>query len=98
MQNAYAAVVTGQVRLIAALNAEIAVLGEVVAEHFGRHRDAEIYATLPGLGLILGARIVGEFGEQAQILRQDLPGDGGVASREGASRGCQIACVNGSLE
>jgi transposase len=63
VQNAYAAVVTGQVRLIAALNAEIAVLGEVVAEHFGRHRDAEIYLSQPGLGTILGARVLAEFGD-----------------------------------
>jgi transposase len=63
VQNAYAAVVTGQVRLIAALNAEIAVLGEVVAEHFGRHRDAEIYLSQPGLGPVLGARVLAEFGD-----------------------------------
>jgi hypothetical protein len=24
-------------------------LGEVVAEHFGRHRDADIYASQPGV-------------------------------------------------
>ena len=37
VQKAYAAVVTGQVRLLAALNTEIEALGQVVAEHFGRH-------------------------------------------------------------
>jgi transposase len=63
VQKAYAAVVTGQVRLIAALNAEIGALGEVVAEHFGRHRDAEIYLSQPGLGTILGARVLAEFGD-----------------------------------
>ena len=63
VQKAYAAVVTGQVRLIAALNAEIDALEEVVAEHFGRHRDAEIYLSQPGLGVILSARVLGEFGD-----------------------------------
>jgi transposase len=63
VQTAYAAVVTGQVRLIAALNTEIAVLGEVVAEHFGRHRNAEIYLSQPGLGTVLGARVLAEFGD-----------------------------------
>jgi transposase len=63
VQQAYAAVVTGQVRLIAALNGEIDALGEVVAEHFGRHRDAEIYLSQPGLGMILGARVLAEFGD-----------------------------------
>ena len=63
VQTAYAAVVTGQVRLIAALNGEIEALGEVVGEHFGRHRDAEIYLSQPGLGTVLGARVLAEFGD-----------------------------------
>jgi hypothetical protein len=50
VQKAYAAIVVGQVRLITALNSEIEALEEVVAEHFGRHRDAEIYLSQPGLG------------------------------------------------
>jgi len=61
LQNAYAAVVTSEVAIITALNAQIDRLGAVVGEHFGRHRDAEIYASLPGLGVILAARILGEF-------------------------------------
>jgi transposase len=63
LQEAYAAVVASEVAIIGALNAQIDRLGEVVAEHFGRHRDAEIYASLPGLGAILGARVLGEFGD-----------------------------------
>ena len=63
MQAAYAAIVTTQVRLIAALNTEIDQLGQVVAEHFGRHRDADRYLSQPGLGVVLGARILGEFGD-----------------------------------
>jgi transposase len=65
VQTAYAAVVTGQVRVIVALNTEIEALAEVVAEHFGRHRDAEIYLSQPGLGTILGARVLAEFGDDA---------------------------------
>jgi hypothetical protein len=63
VQSAYAAVVSTQVRLIAALNSEIESLGEVVAAHFGRHRDAEIYLSQPGLGTVLGARALAEFGD-----------------------------------
>jgi transposase len=63
VQTAYAAIVTTQVRLITTLNAEIEQLGQVVAEHFGRHRDAERYLSLPGLGVVLAARILGEFGD-----------------------------------
>jgi transposase len=63
VQAALAAITASQVRLIAMLNTEIAGLGEVVAAHFGRHRDAEIYASQPGLGVILAARVLGEFGD-----------------------------------
>ena len=63
VQNAYAAIVSSQVQLINILNIEIAEQGQVVAEHFGRHRDAERYLSLPGLGVVLGARILGEFGD-----------------------------------
>jgi len=35
----------------------------VVGAHFGRHPDAEIYASQPGLGTILAARVIGEFGD-----------------------------------
>ena len=34
-----------------------------MADHFGRHRDAERYLSLPGLGVVLSARILGEFGD-----------------------------------
>ena len=63
VQGAYAAIVSGQVRLITALNTQIAELGEVVGAHFGRHPDAEIYASQPGLGVILSARVLAEFGD-----------------------------------
>jgi transposase len=69
VQAAYAAIVTGQVRLIAALTIEVENLGEVVADHFGRHRDAERYLSLPGLGVVLSARILGEFGDDPKRYR-----------------------------
>jgi len=63
IQAAFAVITVSEVRVIAALNREIATIGEVVAAHFGRHRDADIYASQPGLGVILSARILGEFGD-----------------------------------
>jgi transposase len=63
VQAAFAAIVTSQVRLISTLNTEISRLGEVVATHFGHHPAAEIYASQPGLGVILGARVLAEFGD-----------------------------------
>ena len=63
LQSAYAAVVASEVAIITALNTQIDRLGAVVGEHFGRRRDAEIYLSLPGLGVILASRILGEFGD-----------------------------------
>jgi transposase len=63
IQSAFAVITASEVRVISALSGEIDSLGEVVADHFGRHRDADIYASQPGLGVTLGARILGEFGD-----------------------------------
>jgi transposase len=63
VESAYAAIVTGQVAILQTLNTQIAELGTVVADHFRRHPDAEIYASQPGLGVVLGARVLGEFGD-----------------------------------
>jgi len=61
--NAYAAIVTGQARIIAALNMQIGGLAEVMGEHFGWHPAAEIYLSQPGLGVVLASRVMGEFGD-----------------------------------
>ena len=34
-----------------------------LATHFEAHPDTDIYRSLPGLGVILGARVLGEFGD-----------------------------------
>ena len=36
---------------------------QTLADHFEQHPDADIYRSLPGLGVILGARVLGEFGD-----------------------------------
>ena len=63
VQAAFAAIIAAQVEVIATLNDQIDTLGEVVANHFGRHPDAELITSLPGLGVILAARVLGEFGD-----------------------------------
>ncbi len=63
VQAAYAAVVSSQAALLQGLNTQIEAMGEVVEAHFGVHPDAEIYASQPGLRPILGARVLGEFGD-----------------------------------
>ena len=63
VQRAYATIVTSQVRLITALISDVAELEQVVGEGFGQHPDAEIYTSQPGLGVVLGARVLAEFGD-----------------------------------
>ncbi len=63
LAGAYAATVRASVALIAAINTQITALGKQVEAHFGRHPDAEIYRSQPGLGDLLGARVLGEFGD-----------------------------------
>jgi transposase len=63
LERAYATVVASQVRLISALVADIGDLQVVVGEGFGRHREAEVYRSLPGIGPVLGARLLAEFGD-----------------------------------
>jgi len=60
---AYAATVRALIAVITALNEQVDNLQGQVEEHFGRHPDAEIYRSQPGLGAILGARVLAEFGD-----------------------------------
>jgi hypothetical protein len=60
---AYGAAARSAVRLISAYTAEIAELEQALAEHFEQHPDAKIVRSLPGLGTVLGARVLGEFGD-----------------------------------
>ena len=60
---AYAATVRAAVAVIGTLNAQIEALAGQVEAHFGEHRDAAIYRSQPGLGGVLGARVLGEFGD-----------------------------------
>jgi transposase len=60
---AYAATVRAAVAVIGTLNAQIEALQEQVEANFGKHPDAEIYLSQPGLGGVLGARVLGEFGD-----------------------------------
>lgn len=61
---AYAAIVASLTQVIAAHNHQIAELEAVLDEHFGQHPDAAIFRSLPGLGVVTGARVLGEFGDE----------------------------------
>ena len=63
LTTAYAATVRSLIAVITTLNEQVKVLQGQVEAHFGQHPDAEIYLSQPGMGAILGARVLGEFGD-----------------------------------
>ena len=60
---AHARTVRATVAVLTALTAEIAELQADLLDHFDQHPDAVIYRSLPGLGVVLGARVLSEFGD-----------------------------------
>jgi transposase len=60
---AYGATVRALAALITTSNEQIAALEVQVEACFGQHPDAEIYLSQPGLGPVLGARVISEFGD-----------------------------------
>ena len=61
--DAYAATVQATVAVIGTLNDQIETLEAQVGAYLGRHPEAEIYRSQPGLGKVLAARVLGEFGD-----------------------------------
>jgi transposase len=60
---AYAASVRALTALLVTLNEQVAALQGQVEAHFGQHPDAKIMLSQPGLGVILSARVLAEFGD-----------------------------------
>ncbi len=60
---AYAGTARSLIALITTLSEQVKALQRQVEEDFGRHPDAEVYLSQPGLGKVLAARVLGEFGD-----------------------------------
>jgi transposase len=60
---AYAASVQALAAVLTVLNTQVKTLQGQVEDHFGQHPAAEIILSQPGLGPILGARVLAEFGD-----------------------------------
>lgn len=61
--SAFGATTTATVAIIETINAQIAELAHALEECFRKHPDADIYLSMPGIGDVLGARALGEFGD-----------------------------------
>ena len=78
-------------RLIAVFNTEITALEAEQASGFEQHPDAEIIRSLPGLGTILGGRVLGEFGDDPDRYadsksRKNYAGAAPITRASGRSR------------
>jgi transposase len=60
---AYAASAGALIAVLVTLNTQVKALQGQVEAHFGAHPAAEIICSQPGLGPILGARVLAEFGD-----------------------------------
>jgi Transposase/Transposase IS116/IS110/IS902 family len=60
---AYGQVVAATVAVLVGLNGQVARLEEALGAALGRHPQASILLSQPGLGVVLAARLLGEFGD-----------------------------------
>ena len=63
LSRAYGEVVRSAVAIVAEMTSQIDALERELEDRFEEHPDAEILRSLPGLGLVLGARVLAEFGD-----------------------------------
>ena len=64
--DAFGTTVASLVKIIVETNRQIADLEETLEVRFEQHPDAVIYHSQPGLGTVLGARALGEFGDDPE--------------------------------
>ena len=60
---AMGSVVSALIGVIAELNTQIDRLEATLVDRFSQHPDAKLIRSVPGLGMVLGARVLGEFGD-----------------------------------
>ena len=91
VSEAMGASVSALVAVIAELNTQVARLEEQLSEGFDQHPDAKIVRSLPGLGTILGARVLAEFGDDPNRYsdakaRKNYAGTSPITKASGKSR------------
>jgi Transposase/Transposase IS116/IS110/IS902 family len=91
LENAYGITTGATVAVIAQLNAAVAELEAALSEHFEQHPSAKIIRSLPGMGTVLGARVLGEFGDDPNRYadaksRKNYAGTSPVTKASGKSK------------
>jgi len=88
---AYGKSVAATVRILRELNAQLASLAAELTQSFEGHPDAELYRSLPGLGVVLGARVLSEFGDDRTRFahpkaRKNYAGNSPITKASGTRR------------
>ena len=96
--NAHGLVTRSAVTLIGTFNDQITELEAGLAEHFEQHPDAKVVLSLPGLGTVLGARVLGEFGDDRTRFsnpksRKNYAGTSPITKASGHSRVVLARCA-----
>jgi hypothetical protein len=91
LSRAYGDVVGSTVRVVAEMTAQIDKLAGDLEASFEGHPDAEILRSLPGLGVVLGARVLAEFGDDPDRYadpkaRKNYAGTSPITKASGRSR------------
>jgi hypothetical protein len=91
LEDAYGKVTASMVRTVALMTTEIAELEKALSESFEQHPSAKIVRSLPGMGTVLGARVLGEFGDDPNRYfdaksRRNYAGTSPVTKASGKSR------------
>jgi hypothetical protein len=88
---AFGKITSAHVAMIRAYSDTVSELEAALAEDFEQHPDAKIIRSLPGLGMVLGARVLGEFGDDPNRYadaksRRNYAGTSPVTRASGKSR------------
>jgi len=91
LSRAYGDVVACTVRIVAEMTTQIEKLARDLEASFEGHPDAEILHSLPGLGVVLGARVLAEFGDDPDRYadpkaRKNYAGTSPITKASGRSR------------
>lgn len=91
LEGAYGACTKATVTIIAQFNTTVAELEDALSKHFEQHPSAKIIRSLPGMGMVLGARVLGEFGDDPNRYadaksRRNYAGTSPITRTSGRSR------------
>jgi transposase len=91
LENAYGVTTETAIATIAQLNTSLAKLEASLSEHFKQHPSAKVILSLPGMGTVLGARVLGEFGDDPNRYsdaksRRNYAGTSPITRASGKSR------------